>query len=107
MTVGYHLAASLMLAPLSAGAAIAQNPAVEKTLQTALERLQSGVPLTEFSDNGETEISARPLRTWKSVSGHFCRAYEVRVSHKGQLPVIETGTRCRGTDGMWREVEDK
>lgn len=100
---------SLMLAPGPMDAAHARTDAViESAIQTALERLQSGVMLTEQSSDGITDIGARPLRTWKSVSGHYCREYEVRVTDKGtRIPTITTGSRCRGADGIWREVEDK
>lgn len=91
-------AASLL--PLDAGA----EAAVEKTVQYALENLVSGTA-SNVSDRG-TEIAVTPLRTWKSVSGHWCRRYELIVTQPGADPERNKATRCR-QDGVWKRLPEE
>lgn len=76
----------------------------ESTLQYALENLVSGTAAT--ARIGETEISVTPVRTWKSVSGHWCRRFEMTVSQSGAATQHNEATRCRDTDGTWKKVEE-
>jgi surface antigen len=76
----------------------------EATLQYALENLVSGTAAT--ARIGDTEISVTPLRTWKSVSGHWCRRFEMTVSQSGAATERNEATRCRDSDGTWKTVEE-
>lgn len=76
----------------------------ESTLQYALENLVSGTAAT--ARIGDTEISVTPVRTWKSVSGHWCRRFEMTISQSGAAIERNEATRCRDSDGIWKKVEE-
>ena len=75
----------------------------EDTLQYALERLTSGTSAT--ARVGDTAVTITPTRTWKSVSGHYCREYEMIVAKPDIAPDQVTGVRCRESDGAWKKVK--
>lgn len=95
------VAIAIALTPVAMDAA-AQDLIIGRTTQLALERLQSGIAMTERLSDGTGTLSIRPLRTWKSVTGHFCREYELQVRRTGALPLVERHTRCRDSDGAWK-----
>ena len=76
----------------------------EATIQYALEKLTSGTPATSVVTGAE--ITVMPIRTWKSVSGHYCRRYEITVTEPGSDPVHGERTRCRVMGGWWMLAED-
>ena len=86
--------------PSSLAAAEAE-PGVERTTQSALEHVQSGVPMTAVLPGG-VELTVRPVRTWRSVTGHFCREYDLWLVRSGQPPQGMRRTRCRDADGNWK-----
>ena len=73
----------------------------ESAVQFALENVVSGTPVP--SRVGTTDIVVKPLRTWKSVSGHWCRRYELYVTAPGHAPERSEATRCR-QDGLWKRL---
>lgn len=75
----------------------------EQALQYALESLTSGIPAT--SRIGEATITVKPTRTWKSVSGHYCRQYELTITEADAAPERNEGIRCRDGDGIWKQVK--
>jgi len=77
--------------------------AVEETVQYALEKLTSGIPAAAVIEG--TEVVVVPIRTWKSVSGHYCRRYELTVKQPGTAPDRSEDTRCRDSDGIWKKVK--
>lgn len=77
--------------------------AVEETVQYALEKLTSGIPAAAVV--GGTKVVVLPIRTWKSVSGHYCRRFELTVTEPGTAPNRTEGTRCRDSDGIWKKVK--
>jgi surface antigen len=83
-------------------AAEAQTP-YEESIQYALERLTSGISAN--SQVGEAEITIKPIRTWKSVTGHYCRQYELTVAKPDSTPDQEEGVRCRDSDGVWKQAK--
>lgn len=97
------LAVGLGLSGLLAPEARAQMTVRDDAIGYALENLVSGTSATLRL--GETEVSVTPLRTWKSVSGHWCRRYELVVSEPGAGPELNEATRCR-EDGIWRPVPE-
>ncbi len=76
----------------------------EVTVQYALEHLTSGISTASLI-NG-TQVTVMPTRTWKSVSGHYCRRYEITVTAPGADPDHDEWTRCRDGDGVWKKVEE-
>lgn len=87
----------------SASAATIETP-YEEPIQYALENLTSGVSTS--SQVRGTEVVITPIRTWKSVSGHYCRRYEISIAEPG-APVFEgERTRCREKTGGWKAVAE-
>ena len=76
----------------------------EAAIQYALEKLTSGTPATSVVTGAE--VTVMPIRTWKSVSGHYCRRYEITVTEPGSGPVHGERTRCRVKGGLWMLVKD-
>ena len=86
----------------TASAATVETP-YEEPIQYALENLTSGIS-TSATVRG-TDVSIKPIRTWKSVSGHYCRRYEIIIAEPDE-PVFEgERTRCREKSGGWKAVE--
>jgi len=76
----------------------------ETTVQYALENLRSGIEATAvFAD---TKFTVVPLRTWKSVSGTYCRRYEYRMHRMPDEFFSGEQTRCRDGNGTWRVVRE-
>lgn len=73
----------------------------EETVQFALENVLSGTPVS--GRDGTADLVVRPLRTWKSVSGHWCRRFELLVWQSGGTPERSEATRCR-EDGTWKPL---
>ena len=87
----------------TASAATIETP-YEEPIQYALENLTSGVSTS--SQVRGTEVVVKPIRTWKSVSGHYCRRYEISIAEPGS-PVYEgERTRCREKSGVWKAVAE-
>ena len=85
---------------ISASASLAETP-LEGTVKNALETLPSGVSATVVF--GDTEVIVKPLRTWKSISGHYCRRYQVIVTKPSSARAHSEPTRCRDS-GVWKLV---
>jgi len=84
-------------------AARAETP-YEAAVQYALEYLTSGIS-TASSFEG-TAVEIMPVRTWKSISGHYCRLYEITVTELTSNSNRDERTRCRDTDGKWKRVKE-
>ena len=102
MTRLRHRAASLALvaAILLGWDGRAQPAGEDSVIGYALENLGSGTSATVHV--GEAAYAITPLRTWKSVTGHWCRRYEMTVTQPGAAPARSEATRCR-QDGLWLE----
>jgi surface antigen len=83
-------------------AAARAEPTYEPAIQYALEYLTSGIA-TSSVVNG-TEVAVMPMRTWKSVSGNYCRQYELTITKPSAAPDRAELTRCRDSDGKWKKV---
>jgi hypothetical protein len=97
-----HICAALALvaATLPVLEGRAQPAGQDSAIGYALENLVSGTSATVHV--GDTAYAVTPLRTWKSVSGHWCRRYEMTVTEPGNTPSRSEATRCR-QDGVWME----
>ena len=93
---------ALWISSTSASVARAETP-YEAAVQYALEHLTSGI--STASQFGKTEVIVMPVRTWKSVSGHYCRQYEITISESAANPSNAERIRCRDSDGKWKIVE--
>ena len=76
----------------------------EEAVQYALEHLTSGISTASLIKG--TEVTVMPTRTWKSVTGHYCRRYEITVTEPGADPDHGERTRCRDGDGVWKKVTE-
>ena len=103
MRLGRILAtiAALWVSSTLAMAARAETP-YEASVQYALENLTSGIATASVYSG--TEVKITPVRTWKSVSGHYCREYRITVLEPASNPNHAEKTRCRDTDGTWRQI---
>ena len=77
----------------------------EEAVQYALENLTSGISSATLIHG--TRVTIMPTRTWKSVSGHYCRQYDMTVSNPGSAPEHGDGIRCRDGNGKWKRVKEK
>lgn len=91
---------ALTVAGVVAWGAAAQTTR-ESTVQFALENVVSGTPVP--ARVGTMDIVVKPIRTWKSVSGHWCRRYELYVTAPGDAPERSEATRCR-QGGLWKRL---
>lgn len=103
MSLGRLLAvwAGTLALAVSASAATVETP-YEEPIQYALENLTSGIS-TSATVRG-TEVVIKPIRTWKSVSGHYCRRYEISIAEPGAPVFSDERTRCREKTGVWKAV---
>lgn len=85
-----------------AAQAEADRRLVGNALRQALETKGSGqrVSMEEFGGAGG---SVTPIRTYKSVSGHWCREYVRDIQLDGRLIDVR-GVACRTSDGEWVTV---
>ncbi len=84
-------------------AARAETP-YEAAVQYALEYLTSGISTASLINGNE--VMVMPMRTWKSVSGHYCRQYEITITKPASVPDRTESTRCRSGDGVWKKVKE-
>ena len=73
-------------------------------VQFALENIISGNAATAVVAG--IAVKVMPTRTWKSVSGHYCRRYVITVTEPGADPVHGERTRCRVKGGWWTLVKE-
>ncbi len=85
-----------------AAQAEADRRLVGNALRQALETKGSGqrVSMEEFGGAGG---SVTPVRTYKSVSGHWCREYVRDIQLEGRSIGV-SGVACRTSDGEWVTV---
>ena len=85
MTPGRFLVAHIVFwASIAFAPAVQAETPFEETVQYALENLTSGISTASMIEG--TEVTVTPTRTWKSVSGHYCRRYEITVTEPGADP---------------------
>lgn len=95
---------AVLAALLPAWGARAGMSAEDSAVGYALEHFVSGGSATLRV--GDTAYSVTPLRTWKSVSGHWCRRYRLVLIGPGAAPRRSEATRCR-QGGVWRKLPRK
>ena len=77
--------------------------AVRSAIQTALESNPSGTAQSWEDSSQGVHGSVLPTRTYRTVSGLFCREYTVLVVDGGATDAAQ-GTACRDSDGVWKDV---
>jgi surface antigen len=77
----------------------------EDEVQYALEKLTSGT--STAATVGGTHVTVTPQRTWKSVTGHYCREFLLTVREPDSAVERLQGIRCRDRDGKWKTPRQK
>ena len=78
----------------------AELTAIDATLQEVLERHRSGKSLVNGpTENGYT-IRITPRRTFRTVTGVFCREYVFLLKHDDRQ-TASSGIACRDKAGVW------
>jgi surface antigen len=104
MRAGRGIAALVgLLIPCTSALAVEAQVPYEESIQYALESLTSGISSNSLI--GDVAVSVTPIRTWKSVSGHYCREFEIVVAKPDAGANREAGVRCRDGDGRWKPVK--
>jgi len=100
----YLLSTSLWLTFAAIGPSAAQSaiqaPPLATATQIVLEGHLSGSPHEWFDAISGKTGTVRPVRTFKTKSGVFCRDFEVRT--KGGE--VNVGRACR-SQGVWIEIK--
>ena len=87
--------------PFFQGASAEARSSAYSTMQTALEKTLSGEPSSwQVSDREFGTL--RPVETWKSQSGHWCRRYD-ETAFIGGVSRKREKIACRN-DGRWEVV---
>lgn len=74
-----------------------------KAVQRTLETHRSGVQF-HWGEGSRARGSVVPLRTFKSVSGHYCREFRELIVVDGGPRIERQAVACRDGDGVWRLV---
>lgn len=77
---------------------------VDAAMQTALETHLSGRGRQWSSQNSSYSGRITPLRTWRSRSGHFCRAFVEIVRLPSGIERVGNGQACRTEAGIWVRI---
>ena len=72
------------------------TPTLQQTLETAL----SGETGRWRNDATKRSGSVRPLRTFRTASGYFCRDFQESIAANG-ADMSRVSTACRTQDGTW------
>ena len=84
----------------------AGREALETALQEALENSTSGAELTFSANKDGISGHINPTRTYKSLSGHWCREFSEVIELSGTRE-FRTGLACREESGRWRRLETR
>ena len=73
-----------------------------RAVQTALETLPSD-QAQAWSVANVASGTVVPRRTWRSVTGHWCRSYDFSIRTAGGASERRQGiVRCRSDSGRWK-----
>ncbi len=85
-------------------ARISSNEMLANMFQVALEGRSSGEPLLYSDPVTQISFEFRPVKTYKSASGHWCREFEERIEQDGSFEVRQ-GIACREQQGRWYRLK--
>jgi surface antigen len=74
-----------------------------RTVQQALEKLQSGASLSWQNPDNNHSGSVSPLRTYQTKTHTFCRIYSETFTLGDETRRFE-GTACRDDAGVWQPI---
>lgn len=81
---------------LNDGDLAAMTPVLQRTLESAL----SGDTARWRNDGTNRSGSVRPLRTFRTSAGYYCREFEELITD-GDTSAFGLRTACRNGDGIW------
>lgn len=76
---------------------------VAAAMQQVLETEASGTPVRIANHQTGMAMTLVPQRTWRSESGHWCRAF-AEIPEGAQPDEAPVTTACRDETGQWRRV---
>jgi surface antigen len=79
----------------------ADQVAMERTSQGALETNRVGQTATWTNPDSGASGTVTPVKTYQSAQGQYCREYQQTVSVGGKTEQAY-GTACRQPDGAWK-----
>jgi surface antigen len=88
--------ASRLYRRLDDGDLVRMTPVLQRTLETAL----SGETGSWRNDATKRSGWVRPLRTFRTASGYFCRDFQEAITADG-ADESHVRTACRDQDGVW------
>ncbi len=91
-------------ADLYSGLSQANREQAKEAVQKALETRLSKSKLDWRDSQGDLKGSVIPLRTFKNLSGDYCRVYR-EVVYARPIDLTATRIACRNGKGIWEQVE--
>jgi len=88
--------ASRLYRGLDDGDLARMTPMLQQTLETAL----SGETGSWRNDTTNRSGSVRPLRTFRTAAGYFCRDFQESIAAR-EADESHVRTACRNQDGVW------
>ena len=80
------------------------HKALSAAMQTALESHVSGRSRQWSVPNSNYSGRVTPVRTWRSRSGHFCRAFVEIIRLPSGIERTGSGRACRSDAGKWVRI---
>ncbi len=98
------LPASSHLRGVHAGMDPQTHREIDAAIQTALETHLSGRSRQWSSAKSNLSGRVTPVRTWRSRSGHFCRAFVEIIRLPSGVERNSRGRACRNQAGVWVRI---
>lgn len=96
--------ASAHLRKIHAGMNLQAHREIDAAMQIALETHLSGRSRQWSSANPDYSGRITPVRTWRSRSGHFCRAFIEVVRLPSGVERNSRARACRNETGVWARI---
>lgn len=77
-----------------------------ETMQLGLETGSDGAVARWSNPETGNSGAIKPLRTYQTQGGYFCRDFEELLNVDGNVAVYEDNHACRADDGVWRFHDD-
>ncbi|WP_439816128.1 hypothetical protein [Zavarzinia sp. CC-PAN008] len=84
-------------------AQVQQAAALTAAVGRALESATSGAQVNWVDPDTGVQAEVRPVRTWRSASGHWCRAFQQEL-RLGPAAERQDRVACRTGSGTWEPV---
>lgn len=77
-----------------------------ETMQLGLETGSDGAVARWSNPETGNSGAIKPLRTYQTAGGYFCRDFEELLNVDDIVRVYEDNHACRADDGVWRFLDD-